>query len=194
MNRPPLQPDDALAFGAQFKADEMVNNNYFGHIFQGRDAVGLANQLRPRLWTNCIAENLHQFYSTPYEIFAGWFCSASGDPKMPLHFENMTDPKYDRIGVGYAPANPMTGSTARWVMWLASSGNQNQNQNQFGCLQPFPSTWIFQSGKWYFYCNCLQPNQDGYWVGPQSDGNWYWLDSDGAWTGWKWNQVNGIYR
>ncbi|MEH7336271.1 CAP domain-containing protein [Neobacillus drentensis] len=176
MNRPMLVADQGLTIGARAKANEMVQYNYFGHIFQGRDAIGLATQLRQtntNIWTNCIGENLHRYYSTPYEIFAGWFCSIG-------HFNNMTNPRFDRVGIAFAPSNQEPDRN-KWVMWLASSSDQ------FGCNQPVTPRWELQGDKWYYFCNCLQPGQNGYWTDRLSDGNWYWLDNTGAWTGWKYD-------
>ncbi|WP_446715542.1 CAP domain-containing protein [Bacillus sp. OTU530] len=53
----------------------------------------------------------------------GWFCS-------PGHFTNMTNRQYDRIGVGFAPSSAAVDNESKWVMWLASS----TNNNQFNCF------------------------------------------------------------
>ncbi|MGG0511262.1 CAP domain-containing protein [Priestia megaterium] len=125
MGIPRLIRDPGLSFGAQFKADEMQKFNYFSHEFNGRDQTGLALELSRNypnsgILTNCIWENIAYGQADAYTVFSSWFCSSTGNPDQPGHFENMTNPQLNRIGVGFAQGNP-----PKWAMWLSTSGFNN---------------------------------------------------------------------
>lgn len=130
MGIPRLTRDPGLSFGAQFKANEMVSSNYFSHFFNGRDQTGLALELsrtnpNSGILTNCIWENIAAGQADAYTVFSSWFCSSTGNQANPGHFENMTNPQLDRIGVGFA-----SGSPNKWAMWLTTS----TFNNNFNCI------------------------------------------------------------
>jgi uncharacterized protein YkwD len=86
-----LQLDDDLTRSAQAKADDMVARNYYGHVDpDGNEAP--------------CGENIAMHYPDAAAVFEGWLTSSG-------HRDNMTHPRYRRIGIGV--------KERRWVMHLA---------------------------------------------------------------------------
>ena len=211
MNRAPLVNDSGLTVGAQFRANDMTQNNYFSHTdLMGRSPQAVADflsQTDQRIWTDCVFENIAANSNNPsaYVAFAQWFCSTDG------HFEAMTNPELDRVGIGFAkaPNGQNTLYPFKWVMWLASS----TKQFPFSCGPggTCETGWKRENDNWAYYeldnnGNCVrkkpwvfnnEPDAMRQVLGiptNQQTNNWYSMDqTTGIWSHWVWNQGNWYF-
>jgi uncharacterized protein YkwD len=89
---PALEILPELTGSAQAKAEDMLNNHYYGHI----SPVYGSPSKQIRLYApnaRSIAENLAPWTETPDEAFAGWVDSSE-------HLAHILSEKYTHIGVG----------------------------------------------------------------------------------------------
>jgi len=89
----PLTLDATLTKMAQFKSEDMANNNYFSHPnLQGQEVNEWKKQFG---FQPMVAENIA--YSTE-----GTMDNLANLLKSPGHYANMVDPRYEIFGVGIA--------------------------------------------------------------------------------------------
>ncbi|MCC6646745.1 MAG: CAP domain-containing protein [Polyangiaceae bacterium] len=103
---PPLTEDVRLRQAARAHAADMGARDYFDHQTpEGRTAVDRARAAGyPSAF---VGENIAAGYSTPEAVVAGWM-------KSPGHCTNIMDPRYTRLGVGYA-SRPASSMRDYWV-------------------------------------------------------------------------------
>ena len=98
---------------AQLKAEDMIDNRYYGH---NSPVYGSANEMIKALVPNARAggENIAHWREALEEVFAGWMES-------PEHRANILSPRYTHIGIGIAqgPNARIQGGYSRWVQQFA---------------------------------------------------------------------------
>jgi uncharacterized protein YkwD len=93
----PLIEDIRLDQSAQIKTDDMVNNNYFGHISpNGKHGYEYVEDVAPGL-CNVKAENLRENSSARFNTSKRTIDAFVASPK---HYETMVNPKYSLVGFG----------------------------------------------------------------------------------------------
>lgn len=118
-NLPPLRRISALSKSARYHATDLGADNYFSHDTYDRNGGALQKVCgafeRMRRWYNYNAagENIAAGYGTPEDVMAGWM-SSSG------HRQNILDPDFREIGVGY-----YQGSGEYGVYWVQNLGARN---------------------------------------------------------------------
>ncbi len=95
----PLAWDEDLAYSARYHAADMAMSDYFDHDSYDRDRNGFLVYVcgtfeRIRAFTEGWAENISAGYSTPESVMEGWMNSTR-------HRENILNPSYTELGVGY---------------------------------------------------------------------------------------------
>lgn len=89
----PLKLDERLNASAQWKAEDMKQFNYFGHVRDGYHGYQKASELD----SDCkyISENINSgnLSHNPFDAIHGW-------PTSKLHYEAIIDTKYDTTGFG----------------------------------------------------------------------------------------------
>ncbi len=100
----PLQVHSSLVQAARVHSKDMVCNNFFSHT--GSDGSQPWDRARRYGYpSGAIGENLFMGsgpYNSPQAAFQGWMNS-------PGHRQNMLDPRWVHIGIGYA-LDPATGA------------------------------------------------------------------------------------
>lgn len=115
-NLPPLRRIPALSKAARYHATDLGTDNYFSHDTYDRNGGALQKVCgafeRMRTWYNYSAagENIAAGYATPEDVMAGWMNSAG-------HRQNILDPDFREIGVGY-----YQGSGEYGVYWVQNLG------------------------------------------------------------------------
>ncbi|NPV93085.1 MAG: LysM peptidoglycan-binding domain-containing protein [Firmicutes bacterium] len=90
----PLKANTALCKVARLKSEDMRNNNYFSHSSPTYGSP--FNMMRKYGISYTMAgENIAAGYSSPQEVVKAWM-------KSPGHRQNILNPSYNQIGVGYA--------------------------------------------------------------------------------------------
>lgn len=100
----PLALSDNIQLTAQWKADDMLNRNYFGHFPETMDGQPntenntVNKEMRDLLGKSCLSssENIstaHGFVNHAKGAIKGWVES-------PPHYKAMVDPSYESIGFG----------------------------------------------------------------------------------------------
>lgn len=91
----PLQMDNKVQQVARLKSQDMYKNNYFSHVsptygspFDMLKSFGVSYQMA--------AENIAQGYPTAAAVVDGWMNSQG-------HRENILNPNFTHIGIGYEP-------------------------------------------------------------------------------------------
>ncbi|HAJ37114.1 MAG TPA: CAP domain-containing protein [Chloroflexi bacterium] len=118
-NLPPLRRIPALSKSARYHATDLGADNYFSHDTYDRNGGALQKVCgafeRMRRWYNysTAGENIAAGYGTPEDVMAGWM-SSSG------HRQNILDPDFREIGVGY-----YQGSGEYGVYWVQNLGARN---------------------------------------------------------------------
>lgn len=91
----PLQMDSKVQQVARIKSQDMYKNNYFSHVsptygspFDMLKSFGVSYQMA--------AENIAQGYPTAAAVVEGWMNSQG-------HRENILNPNFTHIGIGYEP-------------------------------------------------------------------------------------------
>lgn len=113
---PPLRRIVALGKSARYHATDLGTDNYFNHDTYDRSGGALQKVCgafeRMRKWYsyNAAGENIAAGYGTPEEVMAGWMNSAG-------HRQNILDPDFREIGVGY-----YQGSGEYGVYWVQNLG------------------------------------------------------------------------
>lgn len=96
VNVAPLTIDPLLEQSAQWKADDMTNNNYFGYARPG-ETIDNGLEYLDSLGPNCvyIGENISwgKDKNTSQSAMASWINSQS-------HYETMVDPEFTTTGFG----------------------------------------------------------------------------------------------
>ncbi len=83
-----------LRCAARVHSLDMVENDYFAHEdLDGGEPWDRAEDAGYSNWT-AVGENIAFGYTTPEEVMEGWMNS-------PGHCENILDPEYHELGVGY---------------------------------------------------------------------------------------------
>ena len=91
-----LKQDDTLAEAAMFKANDMAKNNYFDHHSPKHGS--LTNIMKKfNISYSSVGENIAQGQRTPKEVVDAWM-------KSPGHRQNIMNPNFTHIGVGYVNA------------------------------------------------------------------------------------------
>ncbi len=95
----PLSIDSQLDQAANFHNDEMVRADMMSHQLPGEADLGERVSATGYSWTR-VAENIAAGYTTPEAVVEGWMNS-------PGHKENILNPEFIHIGIGYeyAPDN-----------------------------------------------------------------------------------------
>ncbi len=95
----PLSIDSQLDQAANFHNDEMVRADTMSHQLPGEANLGERVSATGYSWTR-VAENVAAGYTTPEAVVEGWMNS-------PGHRENILNPEFIHIGIGYeyAPDN-----------------------------------------------------------------------------------------
>ena len=110
----PLKWDPELASAAQEHSDNMGEQDFFSHTgqdgFQPWDRTEAAGDDN-----TSIGENIAAGQATPEEVVQAWIDS-------PGHRENMLNPNYEYLGVGYHEENPDTGSVNYQYYWTQNFG------------------------------------------------------------------------
>ena len=90
-----LTYDWELSRVARFKSQDMKDNSYFSH---NSPKYGTPFQMMKNFGINyrSAAENIAKGYATPQDVVKGWMNS-------PGHRQNILNPKFTHIGVGYVP-------------------------------------------------------------------------------------------
>lgn len=115
-NLPPLRRIPALSKSARYHATDLGTDNYFNHDSYDRSGGALQRVCgafeRMRRWYsyNAAGENIAAGYGTPEEVMAGWMRSEG-------HRENILDPNFREIGVGY-----YQGAGDYGVYWVQNLG------------------------------------------------------------------------
>lgn len=145
-NLPPLRRIPALSKSARYHATDLGTDNYFSHDSYDRNGGALQKVCgafeRMRKWYNYNAagENIAAGYSTPEDVMAGWM-SSSG------HRQNILDPDFREIGVGY-----YQGSGEYGVYWVQNLGARNGEYpliiNNDAATTSDPNVTIFVHGSW----------------------------------------------
>ena len=97
---PPLRIDQTLTDAARVRARDMATNGYFSHTSPyGEAAFSLLSWIgyRYALAGENIARNNYPDTQSPAQAMTGFISS-------PEHYAAMVNPKFDSVGVGYAPA------------------------------------------------------------------------------------------
>ncbi|HEY9863507.1 MAG TPA: CAP domain-containing protein [Candidatus Obscuribacterales bacterium] len=90
---PPLTLNTQLNATAQEQSQDMAQEDFFDHI--GLDGSTPASRAQDQGYTfSFIGENIGVGYQTPGEVVQGWIDS-------PGHRENLLNPNYEEIGIGY---------------------------------------------------------------------------------------------
>lgn len=90
---PPLTLNTQLNAAAQEQSQNMAQEDFFDHI--GLDGSTPATRAQDQGYTfSFIGENIGAGYQTPGEVVQGWIDS-------PGHRENLLNPNYAEIGIGY---------------------------------------------------------------------------------------------
>jgi uncharacterized protein YkwD len=93
-NLSPLVEDSTLMMSARFKAQSLNDLDYFSHTNPVYGAFQNISFEVFNIPTQTIAENLARGHRTPAEVVHGWMNSDG-------HRENILNPDFTRIGVGY---------------------------------------------------------------------------------------------
>lgn len=118
-NLPPLRRIPALSKAARYHATDLGTDNYFSHDSYDRNGGALQKVCgafeRMRKWYsyNAAGENIAAGYGTPEDVMAGWMNSSG-------HRQNILDPDFREIGVGY-----YQGSGEYGVYWVQNLGARN---------------------------------------------------------------------
>lgn len=108
---PPLHLVDALNQSARAHAQDMARHGRLDH--QGSDGSTPAQRLgRTGYQWRVVGENIASGPMTPEEVTAGWLKSSG-------HCENIMDPAFTDLGVGYAERREKDG-TLYWVQVFAA--------------------------------------------------------------------------
>ncbi len=93
---PPLEMDEALRLAARLHSDDMLTNGYFSHISQ--DGRVLQDRVADAGWMGAgpLGENIIEDATDAASAVASWMASTDG------HCENIMNPDYHVIGVGWA--------------------------------------------------------------------------------------------
>lgn len=90
---PPLTLNSQLNAAAQEQSQDMAEQDFFNHI--GLDGSTPATRAQDQGYSfSFIGENIAAGYQTPEEVVQGWIDS-------PGHRENLLNPNYAEIGIGY---------------------------------------------------------------------------------------------
>ena len=89
----PLSIDSQLDQAANFHNDEMVRADTMSHQLPGEANLGERVSAKGYDWTR-VAENVAAGYTTPEAVVEGWMNS-------PGHKENILNPEFIHIGIGY---------------------------------------------------------------------------------------------
>ena len=89
----PLSIDSQLDQAANFHNDEMVRADIMSHQLPGEADLGERVSATGYSWTR-VAENIAAGYTTPEAVVEGWMNS-------PGHKENILNPEFIHIGIGY---------------------------------------------------------------------------------------------
>ena len=89
----PLSIDNQLDQAANFHNDEMVRADMMSHQLPGEADLGERVSATGYSWTR-VAENISAGYTTPEAVVEGWMNS-------PGHKENILNPEFIHIGIGY---------------------------------------------------------------------------------------------
>ncbi len=95
----PLSIDEQLDQAAHFHNDQMVLADQMSHQLPGEPGLGERVTATGYNWST-VAENVAAGYTTPEAVVEGWMNS-------PGHRDNILNPKFTHIGIGYeyAPDN-----------------------------------------------------------------------------------------
>lgn len=93
--RAPLFLNDALSNSAQDYAEQMGRHRFFGHDAPNGSSMTTRIESKGYSGWLTIGENLGAGYKTPEEVFSGWLAS-------PTHRENILNPNYREIGIGFS--------------------------------------------------------------------------------------------
>lgn len=112
---PPLHQNDNLAAAAHWLAGDMATHNYFSHTdSQGRTFDVRLAQFNYWHGNGGIAENIAAGYSDVPSVVSAWLNS-------PGHAQNMLNPVYREMGMGYAENSGSTYDTY-WVQDFGFDG------------------------------------------------------------------------
>jgi uncharacterized protein YkwD/murein DD-endopeptidase MepM/ murein hydrolase activator NlpD len=105
---PPLKVHPLLMAAAQAFAEDMAENNYFGHT--DRQGKGPSDRVKALGYPSGAAENCASGYDDAYSVVQGWMKSKG-------HRENILGSGHKEIGVGYALGDKK--GSRYWVMNLS---------------------------------------------------------------------------
>ncbi|MDJ0571516.1 MAG: CAP domain-containing protein [Pleurocapsa sp. MO_192.B19] len=88
-----LSIDDQLDQAANLHTDEMVQADQMSHQLPGEASLGDRVSATGYNWTR-LGENVAAGYTTPESVVEGWMNS-------PGHRENILNPEFTSIGIGY---------------------------------------------------------------------------------------------
>lgn len=94
---PELRIDEKLSAAAEAHAQDMAENNFFGHISSNGDRVG-TRVAEADYDADRVGENIAAGYDTPEEAVEAWI-------KSPGHRANLLYSKFDEIGVAFVDDN-----------------------------------------------------------------------------------------
>ena len=92
----PLSLDEQLDQAANLHNDEMVRADMLSHQLPGEAELGARVSATGYDWTR-VGENIAAGQTTPEEVIEGWMNS-------PGHRENILNPEFTHIGIGYENA------------------------------------------------------------------------------------------
>ena len=170
-NLPPLKRVAALGKSARYHATDLGTDNYFNHDTYDRQGGSLRRVCgafdRMRVWYNWsnAGENVAAGYGTPEEVMAGWMRSEG-------HRDNLLDPDFREIGVGY-----FRGAGDYGVYWVqnfgARAGEYPVLINNDAMTTADRNVNVFVHGSW---SEMRLRNDSGAW------GNWQPFSSSFNWS------------
>ena len=146
---PPLKRNDQLDFAVRDHTRDLVEDNYFAHDTMDRVNGTLTSVCGPFTRMNLYysgwftaGENLAAGYSTPEAVVLGWMASTG-------HRDNILNPKYKEIGVGY-----YQGAAQYTYYWGQDFGAKSDvypviiNNEALQTTNPVVSSYIYGKGVW----------------------------------------------
>lgn len=117
----PLTLNEVLTITAQKYSQLMAEEDFFSHI--GKDGSAPWERAAVEGYTaRAVGENIAAGQSTPEEVVEGWIDSAS-------HRQNLLNPNYTELGVGYFVLENDTGQVNYGHYWTQLFGSGNLTAN-----------------------------------------------------------------
>lgn len=111
---PPLSLNPQLAIAAETHSNNMAQQDFFSHT--GADGSSAGDRAQDAGYSSSfVGENIAAGYSTPEAVVQGWIDSQG-------HRENLLNPDYEEIGIGYVLLDNDTGTVNYNHYWTQVFG------------------------------------------------------------------------